>query len=256
MKRSFRHAFTLIELLVVIAIIAILAAILFPVFATARESARQSSCSSNMMQLGKAIMQYTNAFDETYPMSGIDNGGTRVQPNQPWGPWRDDHLGWNEAVLPYIKNVGVFKCPSSRGTPINGSSEAERTGATHFAINNRIAGGWNARNPLSEAALNFPASTILLTETSQGSSDAASTSDSGEWGWTGDHNVRLVRDEALGAGNGQPPLRRHKDGSNYLFGDGHVKWYGGNASRVVYDTRVINGVQQRRTGATITYFPN
>jgi prepilin-type N-terminal cleavage/methylation domain-containing protein/prepilin-type processing-associated H-X9-DG protein len=95
------RAFTLIELLVVIAIIAILAAILFPVFAKAREKARQASCASNLKQLGLAIIQYTQDYDETMP-----NG---VLPN---GTWR--HL-----IYPYVKSTGVYKCPSNPNTTLD-----------------------------------------------------------------------------------------------------------------------------------------
>ena len=96
-----RRGFTLIELLVVIAIIAILAAILFPVFAKAREKARQSSCQSNTKQLGIAMMQYVQDYDETYPPVYNDIGA---------GPTR---YIWADVCIPYIKNIQIFKCPSS-----------------------------------------------------------------------------------------------------------------------------------------------
>lgn len=93
MRRS--KGFTLIELLVVIAIIAILAAILFPVFAQAREKARAISCVSNEKQMGTAIMMYTQDYDETFPM-GLDTN------------W---HNSWAVTTQPYIKNYGVYRCP-------------------------------------------------------------------------------------------------------------------------------------------------
>ncbi|RYF37083.1 MAG: DUF1559 domain-containing protein, partial [Cytophagaceae bacterium] len=83
-----RNAFTLIELLVVIAIIAILAAILFPVFARARENARKTSCLSNMKQMGLGIVQYTQDYDGTYPQNY--NGSTTS-------------YGWADAIQPYLK---------------------------------------------------------------------------------------------------------------------------------------------------------
>ena len=93
-----RRGFTLIELLVVIAIIAILAAILFPVFAKAREKARQSSCLSNVKQLALAVMSYTQDYDEMLPAS--------YKYNSPGATY------WSETILPYIKNSQIFKCPS------------------------------------------------------------------------------------------------------------------------------------------------
>jgi len=97
-----RKGFTLIELLVVIAIIAILAAILFPVFAKAREKARQSSCASNEKQLALAVIQYTQDFDEKYPKGGTFDINT-------W--WIDWENGWPEEIAPYLKTVNVFRCP-------------------------------------------------------------------------------------------------------------------------------------------------
>jgi prepilin-type N-terminal cleavage/methylation domain-containing protein len=97
MKR--RAAFTLIELLVVIAIIAILAAILFPVFAQAREQARKSSCLSNMKQISLGILGYVQDYDEAFPLNRYD--------------WPTVPYTWREAVQPYIKNLHVFRDPSN-----------------------------------------------------------------------------------------------------------------------------------------------
>ncbi|MGE5531121.1 MAG: DUF1559 domain-containing protein, partial [Bacteroidota bacterium] len=95
-----RRGFTLIELLVVIAIIAILAAILFPVFAKAREKARQSSCLSNVKQLSLAMMQYVQDYDESFPMAWCYFGTPEAMQI------------WKIHVAPYVKNTQVFVCPS------------------------------------------------------------------------------------------------------------------------------------------------
>jgi prepilin-type N-terminal cleavage/methylation domain-containing protein len=102
--RSFRdgsNAFTLIELLVVIAIIAILAAILFPVFARAREKARTTVCLSNCKQLGTAIMMYVQDYDEIYPAATNITAGVNAQ----WPQLRS-------LIQPYVKNEGIWWCPS------------------------------------------------------------------------------------------------------------------------------------------------
>ncbi|MES2460663.1 MAG: DUF1559 domain-containing protein [Armatimonadota bacterium] len=105
-----RRGFTLIELLVVIAIIAILAAILFPVFAQAREKARQSSCLSNEKQIGLGLMQYQQDNDETYPQAyyyknntGTTNGGSS-----------GGYVHWSVLLNPYVKNEGIYLCPSDQ----------------------------------------------------------------------------------------------------------------------------------------------
>jgi prepilin-type N-terminal cleavage/methylation domain-containing protein/prepilin-type processing-associated H-X9-DG protein len=103
-----RRAFTLIELLVVIAIIAILAAILFPVFARARENARRSSCQSNLKQIGLGMMQYTQDYDEHMPAGFLTNTGVPY----PDGVART-FQSWRVAIFPYVKSVQVFNCPSA-----------------------------------------------------------------------------------------------------------------------------------------------
>src|SRR5881398_2657875 len=107
-----RSAFTLIELLVVIAIIAILAAILFPVFAQAREKARGASCLSNLKQMGLAWMMYAQDYDEMYPTAapgGDSNWGRCVDMKD-----RGSFGGWiGNLLVPYSKNVNIFTCPSN-----------------------------------------------------------------------------------------------------------------------------------------------
>src|SRR5438093_252086 len=102
-----RRAFTLIGLLVVIAIIAILDAILFPVFAQARDKARGAFCLSNMRQMNLATMQYVQDYDEAFPFLNVrwgpSGGATRAE------------TGFDQPLMPYIKNTGVFTCPSDAG---------------------------------------------------------------------------------------------------------------------------------------------
>jgi prepilin-type N-terminal cleavage/methylation domain-containing protein/prepilin-type processing-associated H-X9-DG protein len=100
-----RSAFTLIELLVVIAIIAILAAILFPVFAKAREKARQASCLSNTKQIGLGIMQYTQDYDEMLPARQLNNSSPPLA--------SAEYSDWQVTIMPYVKSAGVLACPSN-----------------------------------------------------------------------------------------------------------------------------------------------
>ncbi len=113
-----RSGFTLIELLVVIAIIAILAAILFPVFARAREKARQTSCLSNNKQLANAFLMYAQDYDETFPPSrfsdlGLNGIGMPDNANR--------RFPWNVSIYPYVKSTGVFACPSDVTNVANNS---------------------------------------------------------------------------------------------------------------------------------------
>lgn len=166
-----RSGFTLIELLVVIAIIAILAAVLFPVFAKAREKARATSCVSNLKQLGLAINQYTQDWDETLPWS-INNADIFKSPDDPVNqPGHPDRL--RAKLEPIVKSPGVFECSSDTG-PGKMWLEAENDGRSMFEMVGNsywypaYAGG-NPPPPLRAgvelAAFQDPVATGVLSDT-------------------------------------------------------------------------------------------
>jgi prepilin-type N-terminal cleavage/methylation domain-containing protein len=105
-RRTVKKGFTLIELLVVIAIIAILAAILFPVFARARENARRASCQSNLKQIGLGVLQYIQDYDERYPAARWGSGPS----------WDAPRNVWFGQVHPYTKSLQIMQCPSDTAT--------------------------------------------------------------------------------------------------------------------------------------------
>jgi len=187
------RGFTLIELLVVIAIIAILAAILFPVFAKAREKARASSCLSNIKQIGLAIMQYSQDYDEEWPYAAY-NGGTTL----------GNH--WLVSTSPYIKSEQIWICPSGKSTMRNSGSWAAWNG-----IADRAAYSWNedAQNRRSIAACGNPANTYLLMDR------GADQCFTGWYGW---------RDRAQNTYSGGSRPGPHTEGKNIGFVDGHAKW--------------------------------
>lgn len=161
--RSFRNeskGFTLIELLVVIAIIAILAAILFPVFAKAREKARQASCESNERQVGLAILQYVQDNDEHFPT----------------GDQNDLGAGWAGTVQTYVKSDGVFKCPDDSTQTTQDTDQATNAAATFapdsYATNVNLIG-----QSTSLAAMVADSSTVLAFEIT---GDAADMTDPSE----------------------------------------------------------------------------
>ena len=157
-KQSSRFGFTLIELLVVIAIIAILAAILFPVFAQAREKARATACLSNTKQLGTATQMYLQDNDETLffrastASPSISRSGAVVPNSQALWP-----VYWWNAIMPYVKNNQVFTCPSDAAPAltkdINGNAIIKRS---YIAI--------RAAEALSLAQVEFSSETVVFTD--------------------------------------------------------------------------------------------
>jgi len=166
-------AFTLIELLVVIAIIAILAAILFPVFAQARENARKISCMSNAKQLGLGIIMYTQDFDETMIMSANDSYPGVLRDNgqiyRRWNPW-------TQQIQPYIKNNQVLICPDGlynsfiSAANVTARSRIYSGYGFNYGYLGTFAGGDPSGTgnymwaPISIAAINKPASNVMITD--------------------------------------------------------------------------------------------
>ena len=209
MSTRLRKGFTLIELLVVIAIIAILAAILFPVFARAREAARQSACQSNLKQLGTAWQMYAQDYDECVVPYSSSGGSTGYA------------IRWNVELQPYIKNAGVMRCPSDSPNTIG------------YTYNAEIARNVGAAPPRSLASIQLPAQTPILAD-GIGINDPTLTQ-SLAFFIAGPVNTqgRYVNDTANLAGgwnmsnSGPGRIRpdRHNEGAVYAFGDGHVKFY-------------------------------
>lgn len=205
--KTIRKAFTLIELLVVIAIIAILAAILFPVFARARENARRTSCLSNIKQIGLGVMQYVQDYDEMYPMAY--NGGN---------PSGSQY--WNEVLQPYVKSTQVFRCPSSQMTGIVGNY-----GSLRSIMPISLTSDTFVRLPAIQAA----ASVFMVFDYGNYYASASNVINSGDnsqylpgMGTSGG-----VCNNATDGG----PIKyadcqngRHFTGVNMAYADGHAKW--------------------------------
>jgi prepilin-type N-terminal cleavage/methylation domain-containing protein/prepilin-type processing-associated H-X9-DG protein len=201
-QRPRRQGFTLIELLVVIAIIAILAAILFPVFARARENARRASCQSNLKQIGLGIMQYSQDYDERFLLRQGQANETFVR-----------------TLQPYIKSEQIFLCPSAGGTVRNSSDDSTSDGdITWLTPSTGRGAGFDVTNPISTRGsygmnLSLTTPTGLSLAQVQEPALVAMTFDCA---WFDANDPSVTASFFEGA--------RHFDGSNVAYADGHVKW--------------------------------
>jgi len=234
MKRKGLLGFTLIELLVVIAIIAILAAILFPVFATAREKARQTTCASNEKQLGLAILQYIQDDDEMFPLTGAVNGSYTGN-------------GWAAPMWGYIKSGGsqsFFSCPDDTTSEWGGyGDDVPMSYAFNTSITMTNWGGSDQPKGFANiSTFTAPTRTVLLIEvskcyfetTTQNTERGPATYKANSYPISGNAygiaETGIIYAPARSNSNAgyfdtkYGGLGWHNNGANYLMADGHVKW--------------------------------
>lgn len=187
MLRAKLSGFTLIELLVVIAIIAILASILFPVFSRARSKARATQCLSNLKQLGLAAQMYTQDWDGVTPPAYYAAGPTPAL-----------RFRWQQIIQPYAKNTEIYRCLEGPDSvdPFTGLYMSYGMNST----NDGYACFWYG---VAESMIQAPAATIFMADSSDGAYYV--------WWATAPPYERRV-------------AKRHNEGANFLFCDGHAKW--------------------------------
>lgn len=214
-----RRAFTLIELLVVIAIISILAALLFPVFAKAREKARAISCASNERQIGLAMLQYVQDNDETLTFSFYGSATA------------DSDMGvnykWMDAVFPYVKSEPVFTCPSDGLSPPYKYRAGHNYGS--YGLNGAYGSPGDHQTPprsssaylVTSAMLAVPTTTVWVTDNNNAAT-ATNTGGSQGFFWP-DWTKNPVINKAVTPRQLQNISERHIGRVNVLYCDGHVK---------------------------------
>ena len=222
-----KRAFTLIELLVVIAIIAILAAILFPVFARARENARRASCQSNCKQIGLGMMQYLQDYDEKYPIN-MYGGYTSASPqtqndtNMPGAKFNSYNssgasfgkfITWMDCIHPYVKSMQIYVCPSSTDATVSSYGYSGTVGGStaDWATGGAIAND----TPIAASAIAQTSNTLLLMD------------------WNSPYHAG-IHPATYNAWRNDPAQKArvnpHLEGTNVIFADGHVKWQKSNSS--------------------------
>jgi prepilin-type N-terminal cleavage/methylation domain-containing protein/prepilin-type processing-associated H-X9-DG protein len=236
-RKTSHRAFTLIELLVVIAIIAILAAILFPVFAQAREKARQVSCLSNARQMSIAIAMFAQDHDEALPKAFFND---EAQPGETWGnPW---FTPWETVLQPYIKNKQIYRCPSdaesglrvysanNNGNPVDPpqpwtiDTPTAYYASYRYNISNFPNGPWTA---LRLSGLDRPAEAIQLAESRPGFNNAnwnqLATWEGNEGYVCRDMVENIAYDRHARVTNRNNLNESARGLANYIFADGHAK---------------------------------
>jgi len=290
--RSDSRGFTLIELLVVIAIIAILAAILFPVFAQAREAARKTTCLSNNKQLGLAVMQYVQDYDEMYPCISWDTPPIGDANNDTHSANYLTAVNWMYRIMPYMKNRQILLCPSdpSQGKngwqgydadPCNINSCCDGWGVPtpiSYAVNDGIIGygGYNNPNgcfgdgsfipswglaPKSMAAIPAPANTYLIADYGRELMETTWINNlkAANYTWvTGNsapaHGLAADTSNAAWAAQlNNSAIYRHQMGSVINYADGHAKWKHGR--QIMSGNAAYDGNQASTEGICIREYP-
>lgn len=237
--RTLRRAFTLIELLVVIAIIAILAAILFPVFAQAREKARATQCLSNKKQLGLAMMQYVQDNDETYPVQNfaycpLPHDTTCTGPDR----YTITQAGWMQEIQPYIKNTAVYRCPDAIRDDPNADyghipgPDGATAGAINVPLRSIGANEWVVSSVSPTLSVYQPKGNIVEAQVGR----PADLPVFGDCVFATFYDAaRLMNANYNGnswwlySRTPDPTLARHSGGNTIVYGDGHAKWVPQNA---------------------------
>ncbi len=248
--RASVRAFTLTELLVVIAIIAILAAILFPVFAQAREKARSIACLSNSRQIGTALMLYIQDYDEKYPQEHPATGNPVVDDNTAQLE-ADDYGSPFDKILPYVgskdsSKAALYVCPSdpdphgkaitdASGNCLNNSAPPPGPLSSYIVNAYYLFGATLAQIPT-------PAQAIYVVERRSEGNKNTDFCDVHYHPWL--QEVELPTNSSDTANPMAIASKRHTGGSNYVYADGHAKWQRFENTRKPFDQHPLYGEHQ------------
>jgi prepilin-type N-terminal cleavage/methylation domain-containing protein/prepilin-type processing-associated H-X9-DG protein len=262
-----RRAFTLIELLVVIAIIAILAAILFPVFAQAREKARQASCLSNVKQIGLAVMMYAQDYDEVLPQTGWQGPCTNPTSLAAGDAWWSGVHAFPTATAPYIKNWNIYQCPSDpdkggwgklgsycyeaqllavnmpgaytgiKDVPNGMTKVFPLSYAGNYILNKVYTGRGGPLDMYNLAGIAKPANVFYMAD--------VGSSISGGNAFAGWYIIPGYGQSTTSTVDRWDKGRRHNQGRNWAFCDGHAKWFKDPENNAMTDVQLRDAYRLR-----------